>query len=436
MRNTRTIKSLLLSTAFAMLATGCAPSEEEGTIDQSDNAAKSVVTVTIAPGPDVQMELQEALIEVEPGTVIQLEEGTYHFVLGLSLDVDNVTLRGRGMYKTVLDFKNQEAGSEGLHVTSRNVTLEDFAVIDTKGNAIKSHNADNIVYRNVRAEWTGGPKSMNGAYGLYPVSSRNVLIEGCVAIAASDAGIYVGQSENVMVRDSRVEFNVAGIEIENCHGAEVRGNVATNNTGGILVFDLPDLPVQHGRDIRILDNKVYANNTQNFAPEGNIVATVPTGTGIMVMANTNVEIFDNEIHDNDTANVLIVSYLANGIEVKDPNYYPYPERIHIHDNVFGPGGENPGGSAGMLIAMLLGKPLPDIVWDGIVNPEKVVDGEIAEDARICVHDNTKTEGELTFANLGGLETLSNPANANIVRDLASVAGTLPPVQAVTIRQGD
>jgi parallel beta-helix repeat protein len=67
----------------------------------------------------------------------------------------------------------------------------------------------------VRVEWTNGPDENNGAYGLYPVQSSNVLIEESVVIGASDAGIYVGQSNNIIVRNSRVEFNVAGIEIEN-----------------------------------------------------------------------------------------------------------------------------------------------------------------------------------------------------------------------------
>ena len=176
------------------------------------------------------------------------------------------------MDKTILDFKNQEAGAEGLFVSSNDVVLEDFAIIDTKGNAMKAHTTDNLTIRRVRTEWTGGPKSTNGAYGLYPVSSTNVLIEESVAIGASDAGIYVGQSENVIIRNNRAEYNVAGIEIENCHGAEAYGNVATNNTGGFLVFDLPDLPVQRGRDIRVHDNRIFNNNTPNFAPEGNIVA--------------------------------------------------------------------------------------------------------------------------------------------------------------------
>ena len=85
---------------------------------------------------------------------------------------------------------------------------------------------DGISFIRVRTEWTGGVSSDNGAYGLYPVESKNVLIDSCVAIGASDAGIYVGQSENIIVKNSRAEFNVAGIEIENSYYADVFDNHA------------------------------------------------------------------------------------------------------------------------------------------------------------------------------------------------------------------
>ena len=104
---------------------------------------------------------------------------------------------------------------------------------------------------NLRTEWTGGPKSTNGAYGFYPVESEDVLIDGCVAIGASDAGIYVGQSKNIIVRNSIAQYNVAGIEIENSYYADVYDNLASHNTGGILIFDLPDLPQQGGHHIRV-----------------------------------------------------------------------------------------------------------------------------------------------------------------------------------------
>ena len=113
---------------------------------------------------------------------------------------------------------------------------------DPKGDGIKSKGSDVITFKDLKVVWTGGPLTTNGAYGVYPVESKNVLIDGVTVSGASDAGIYVGQSDNIIVRNSRAEYNVAGIEIENSTNADVHDNVATHNAGGILVFDLPDLP--------------------------------------------------------------------------------------------------------------------------------------------------------------------------------------------------
>lgn len=427
----------LLSLVALLFSCGCGRPAVDAV--DNDDSSRDVVSestdstvITFEPGPEVQKKVLEELILAEPGTVFQFEAGVFHFTEGLSLTVQDVTIRGRGMDKTVLSFKEQEAGAEGLYITSDNVLVEDLAIEDTKGNGMKSLKANNIVIRRVRAEWTGGPKATNGAYGLYPVSSENVLVEDCVAIGGSDSGIYVGQSRNVIVRNCKASYNVAGIEIENCHNAEVYGCEATKNTGGILVFDLPDLPQQHGHDVRVYNNRVFDNDTPNFAPEGNIVASVPTGTGVMVMANTNVEIFGNDIRGHGTVNMLIVSYLTSGIEIKDKNYYPYAETIHIHNNTFGRSGDEPAGVFGEMIKNVVKTPIPDIVWDGVVNEEKVVDGALTKDAGLSIHDNTKDDGDVTFANLGGLATFLDPSNANINRDLAVHAKPFPPVPAVVI----
>jgi len=426
---------IIATLAVGFLLLGCAGSPEPPTPSEEEVAPPTQTepdVVRISPGSDVQTRLQEELILAEPGTTIELEEGVYEFTQGLSLDVEDVIVRGAGMDKTLLDFKNQEAGAEGLYITSDNVLVEDLAIRDTKGNAIKSHSADNIVYRRVKTEWTGGPKPTNGAYGLYPVSSKNVLIEECVAIGASDAGIYVGQSKQVIVRNSTAEYNVAGIEIENCHHADVYGCYAANNTGGILVFDLPDLPQQNGRDVRVFNNRVIGNNTKNFAPEGNMVANVTTGTGVMVMANTNVEIFKNEIVENNAVNVMVIAYQSTGLEIQDVAYYPYPEKVHIHHNTFGPCGSDPGEEGGTAMEELLGTPLPDIVWDGVVNEKKVTDGRLPEGLRLAIHDNAKKTGEVTFGNLGGLENFENPSTELVSRDLTAHSGSHEPVPPVRI----
>ena len=67
--------------------------------------------------------------------------------------------------------------------------MQDFSIQNAKGDAIKVKGVTNIKFLRVKTEWTNGPSQENGAYGLYPVESTNVLIDGCVAIGASDACI-------------------------------------------------------------------------------------------------------------------------------------------------------------------------------------------------------------------------------------------------------
>ncbi len=341
--------------------------------------------ILIGPSVNSQEQLQEALILAKPGDTIKLQEGLYQFEDGLSLDIDNVKIIGAGMDKTVLSFAYQKSGAQGLLVTSDGVILKDFAIEDAKGDALKVIGANGIYMVNLRTEWTGGPKSSNGAYGLYPVESKNVLIDGCVAIGASDAGIYVGQSENIIVRNSRAHYNVAGIEIENSFYADVYDNIASHNTGGILVFDLPDLPQQGGHHVRVFRNKAIDNDTDNFAPEGNIVGEVPRGTGIIIQANSDVEVFDNDISGNGTVNLSIVTYSA---ETSDENYYPHPKSIQVHNNRFGNGGFDPDTDkaiAGILYELSEGN-MPDIFWDGILPLTQMIFGQPDEE-KLVLSDN-------------------------------------------------
>jgi len=378
----------------------------------------------IQPSLNAYEEIQEALILAEPGDIIRLTSGTYNLEDSLSLDVDNVQIEGEGMNQTILDFKNQKSGAQGLSVTSDNVTLQDFSVQDAKGDAIKVKGVTNIKFLRVKTEWTDGPKSENGAYGLYPVESKNVLIDGCVAIGASDAGIYVGQSQNIIVRNSRAEFNVAGIEIENSYYADVYNNVATNNTGGILIFDLPSLPQQGGHHVRVFNNQSVGNNTDNFAPEGNIVGEVPRGTGIIIQANSDVEIFDNIIGDNDTVNIAVVTY---GNDTDDEEYYPHPKSIQIHGNEFGPTGYNPDTSKGELAQILFdlsGGDMPDIFWDGLVPLSQLVFGQ-PDNERMIISNN----GDATILALDPIKYLLpffDPAILNI----KAFEGTIQPLSPV------
>lgn len=326
--------------------------------------------IAVAAGPDAQERLQTALIEAEPGDVVSIGEGRFDLTDGLSLDVAGVVVRGTGPDRTILSFKNQKSAGEGLLVTADDVVLRDLAVEDTKGDGIKSKGADRIVYHNVRVEWTRGPNPANGAYGVYPVESTDVLVDGVTVIAASDAGIYVGQSKNIVVRNSVAQFNVAGIEIENSYNADVHDNVATRNTAGILAFDLPNLPMTGGHSVRIFNNVINRNDTPNFAPKGNIVANVPMGLGVMVMAHRNVHVFENAFDENATANVMIVGYRY---PQSDANYNPLPLQVTVRDNAHGKAGWEPGFPGGKELAAAMGGTLPPVIWDGSGQDIRVTD---------------------------------------------------------------
>ena len=382
-------------------------------------------TITIYPSADPYTEIQEALILANPGDIVHISEGFYKLEDSLSIDIDNLTLQGDGINKTILSFKDQMSGAQGLSVTSDGVTLQDFAVEDAKGDAIKVKGVHGISFIRVRTEWTNGPDELNGAYGLYPVESKNVLIDSCVAIGASDAGIYVGQSENIIVKNSRAEFNVAGIEIENSYYADVFDNHAENNTGGILVFDLPDIPQQGGHHVRVFRNKSINNNTDNFAPEGNIVGEVPRGTGIIIQANSHVEIFENDIGGNDTVNIAIVTY---GYETEDENYYPHPRAIQIHNNRFTKSGNNPDLETGELAKILYelsDKNMPDIFWDGILPMKQIIFGQ-PDNEKLILGDN----GSATFLTINPIKYML-PIFNPVERNYDNYRGTVTPLPEVT-----
>jgi len=416
------------------LAFVCVPAPHSSAEENGKNAVADTVgsTKILKPGETAQYELQAALINASPGDVIELQAGTYHFNTEINVVCDNVTIRGAGRDKTVLSFRDQAAGSSGIVATGNAFVIESLAVEDTVGNAIKVLGAQDVTFRDVRVEWTDGPKDTNGAYGIYPVECRNVLIENCVSIGASDAGIYVGQSQDVIVRGCFAKQNVAGIEIENTLRADVFDNTVTDNTGGILVFDLPGLTLTNGGQVRVFKNQIKNNNHVNFAPKGTMVADVPAGTGVMLMATDNVEIFDNDVTGHQTSNLLIVSFLITERKIGDKKYDPFPEHVSVHNNRIAGGGTKPSGQLGARLALVMGGTFPDILFDGLRNPAKLQDTNGPVPVPLRIRDNA----DATFANINigdlSLENITT-GKYSIGRDLDLYAADIAPLDVVTLK---
>lgn len=316
-------------------------------------AARAPQTLTVKAGESIQAAVNRS----RPGDTIEVMPGLYKEEV--KIDIDNITLRGinressasaaGSLSRPVLD--GEKKLSDGVIATGSNFIIENFDIQDYVANGVVAQHARNVTFRNLKIDNTG-------LYGVYPVSCTGVTIEKCVATGIADAALYVGQSRDIVVRDSEAYNNVTGIEIENSINAVVENNYVHDNTGGILVFVLPNNPSKVGRDCVVRNNRVINNNHANFANPNSIVSNVPPGTGVFVMAAKNTEVTANEIRGNDCYGVGVFS-----LEIAFPkgtafDVGPTPENTFIHGNTYSDNGRNPAGA--MVRAGLKGA---DLAWD-------------------------------------------------------------------------
>lgn len=405
----------------------------------------------------VQDELLDALAEAENGDTFIFPEGRYQFTSTIEFNglvdniaVSNLTFRGAGMEKTIIDVSG--ASADGfLFNNTNNLTFEDFGIYESNNNALKVTKSNGIIMRRMATVWETDYQSTNGAYGLYPVETSNVLIEDCFVKGSADAGVYVGQSDNIVVRNNTAVKNVAGIEIENSTNADVYGNTATGNTGGILIFDLPIGNGKYGSGVRVFDNQVTANNAPNFAKVGEFaggVHIVPPGTGVIVLSTSDVEIYNNTITDHQTTSIAITSYMlpddkvaatpkqdVGGADNDDStpavmsygDIHPYAEmyldgwspfirNINIHNNTISldPAKNNPQGS--LIEDLITGyqgfhQQLPDVANGKTTVPHILYDG-VGE--LLANTPNPGGDGEsIMQAIAGGINQVAAAVKANI-----------------------
>ena len=305
----------------------------------------------IEDGPDEQSQALVAFFAANAGDTIEFGDGAFELDTTLVMaHKEGITIRGQGTDRTVLDFLGSFS-PEGLSLSHMDgITIEDLTIIDTPGLLAQglrlrprraAEPARDVVERGHQPERRRrrprrhGPArpvdprrhlparavvpaerprtyvdvngvtrtyvtdSGNGGYAIYPVLSNDVLLDDVVAVGASDAGIYVGQSNDIIVKNSEALMNVAGFEIENSDDADMFDNVAHCNTGGFLTFDLPGLN-QYGDETRAFNN--YSGLQQH--PElraGRRRDRRPAGRRLRSSsATTRLEIFGNTIEFNRT----------------------------------------------------------------------------------------------------------------------------------------
>jgi len=351
-----------------------------------DSTAPKEYTTTLEFAPGDEAKVVEAFLSLKDSSEIHLKAGQYKFD-NLSLtQLKHIQIRGDGPDKTILDFSGQTQGGEGIRVTdTRFFTIRDMTIRDSKGDLLKISKSEHVDILNLHATWQKSD-STSGGYAIYPVMCKQVLIDSCYAEGSSDAGIYVGQTDSAVVRNCKAFRNVAGCEIENTSHASVYDNEFHGNTAGFLAFDLPGLS-KKGGFVKVWHNNIHDNNLRNFAKAGSFgtywgVGNASPGSGVIVLSASNIEIFENQINNNNSCAIALASGLSvddKALEKINENYFPISSHIYIHDNTMSMGSAFPEAAYAHHIGKLLvaieqkldtdtarkNKRIPLIMYDGI-----------------------------------------------------------------------
>ena len=276
--------------------------------------------------------IQDAVNRAQPGDTILVYPGTYEE--SVYIDKDGITLRGVVQDREWPVMEGGRTLNDAVLYSGNDITVEWLKIMHYKGNAIMGQAGNNFV---LRYNWIVD----TGVYGIFPQYGQNGLVAYNTISGIEDAAIYIGMSDNIDVIGNEVFDSVAGIEIENSRHALVEANYVHNNTGGILVFITPGLPIKTTYDVIVRGNFVVDNNTPNFGAPGSIVAGIPAGSGMVIMAADDVRIEDNIITGNRNAGIIVVdlSFAAN--VTADPDSEPNPDGIQILENFFNDNGADP-----------------------------------------------------------------------------------------------
>jgi parallel beta-helix repeat protein len=299
----------------------------------------------------------------KPGDTIQVMPGTYHETV--YIDKDDIRIIGVIKEGKRATLDGEKKLNDAILYSGNNFIVENMQISNYKGNAIMGQAGNNFEIRNNIIMDTG-------VYGIFPQLGKNGIVEYNVISGIEDAAIYVGMSDNIHVAYNDVFDSVAGIEIENSRHAVVEDNYVHGNTGGILAFITPGLPIKTTFDVIIRNNFISDNNHKNFGAPGSTVGGIPAGTGILVMAADDVIIEGNIISGNKTAGILITDHHNAPNTTIDPESDPSPDRVMILDNLMHNNGYDTIDEVKALMLTELKQGQPDIIRVGTSNDSCII----------------------------------------------------------------
>ena len=313
-----------LVACFALLSLSAAKAAEDKYPERNAAAPAATAqsirgTFTVSPGQSIQSAVDRA----RPGDRIQVLPGTYSE--SVTIDFDDIELVGVVQNGERPTFEGKNSLNDAVLASGNNFVISGFEIRNYKGNGVVVNKAKNATFKDLVCHNTG-------KYGVYPVLCQGVLVDGCVVSDVWDAGVYAGQCRDVVIQNCESYRNTIGMETENCVNVLMANNSAHQNSLGLLVVLLPDLPTTAASNARVINNRVLDNNYPNVSPPGNTVNLVEPGIGIAVNAADNTEVTKNEVRGHGSYGIALYALTDVFPPEHKLNVEPNPDNNYIHDN--------------------------------------------------------------------------------------------------------
>ncbi len=338
-------------------------------------------TLVVHPGESIRAAISRAV----PGDRIQVLPGVYREgspgdLNALTVTLDGIDLVGVPSRRHPVVLENAGGQSYGVWVSPADSAGpgpeadDEHPPCGLSGTSVRGFSLSGFTVRGFAKHGvhlacvdgftiTGNVSDGNGVYGLFPVVSREgVMSRNEVMKTGSDAGIYVGQSDDVLISGNRAHDNLLGIEVENSRRCAVVANEATGNTFGIFVDILPFLERKTQETALVAENRVFDNNRPNTAEPGDLLSFLPPGIGILLAGADTTRVSGNTVEGNGFVGIGVVSlctgFALAGIPCSGLDIDPSPDGNRIVGNSATGNGTAPTGIP-PLDALRA-----DLAWDG------------------------------------------------------------------------
>jgi parallel beta-helix repeat protein len=295
--------------------------------------------------------IQAAVDAANPGDTVRVPPGIYRE--NVMVAKDNITIKGES--GAILDGTGL-LGNSGITVraSSPSARINGFKLT---GLQIQNYTRNGVILIRVdNYQIEDGKYINNEEYGIFPIRSSHGLIRANQVSGSNDTGIYIGQSQDAVIKDNYVSDCTVGIEVEVSSTITVKDNRATGNTIGMTAVVLPGLTLTVTTNIQIIDNTFDNNNRVNPVTDPtDVLSQLPSGSGLLIFGADHVRVRDNNVVRNNSVGIA-VAQLSPALASLDPRIDPFPDYNEIIDNVVMENGSNPD-------PKLVPFPPGDLLWD-------------------------------------------------------------------------